>query len=238
MRNTMKKLLLLLVAIATLVCGAAYAQERVQSKWVGGELIFFDSATGTEIFKVNSGALDVTTLKVGGTSVSTTAAELNKLAGVTAGTAAASKAAVLGTNKNLDTLVVADSGLKLGSGAGTAVSATATELNQYCLTVSFADAGTSGSVYVVAPHAGDVVGLAAVNHANSTTTATALTAAINGSAITHPSWTIASTATAGTASAVVPTAANAVTAGQVIRVSSDGGTDATMPASVTITIAR
>lgn len=62
--------------------------------------------------------------------VTATTAEINKLAGVTAGTAAASKAAVLGTNKNLDTLVVADSGLKLGSGAGTAITATAAEINK------------------------------------------------------------------------------------------------------------
>lgn len=61
-----------------------------------------------------------------------TSTELNKLAGVTAGTAAASKAAVLGSNKNLDTLVIADGGLKLGSGSGTAVNATAAEINAFC----------------------------------------------------------------------------------------------------------
>lgn len=46
-----------------------------------------------------------------------------------AGTAEASKVPVLGTNKNLDTLAIADGGLALGSGAGTAVTATAAELN-------------------------------------------------------------------------------------------------------------
>lgn len=55
--------------------------------------------------------------------------EINVLDAVTAGTAAASKAAVLGANKNLDTLVVADGGLKLGSGAGTAITSTAAEIN-------------------------------------------------------------------------------------------------------------
>lgn len=58
-----------------------------------------------------------------------TAAEINKLAGVTAGTATASKAVVLGTNKNLDALAIADGGFALGSGAGTAVTSTAAELN-------------------------------------------------------------------------------------------------------------
>ncbi len=63
--------------------------------------------------------------------VTSTAAELNLLDTAVAGTAVASKAAVLGANKNLDTLTIADSGLKLGAGAGTAVTATAAELN-YC----------------------------------------------------------------------------------------------------------
>ena len=71
-------------------------------------------------------------LKLGattGTAVTSTAAELNFLDGSVAGTAVASKAAVLGTNKNLDTIVIADSGLFLGDGAGTAVTSTAAELN-------------------------------------------------------------------------------------------------------------
>lgn len=50
--------------------------------------------------------------------------------GVTAGVAVASKVAILGANKNIDTLAIADGGLKLGSGAGTAVLATADELNR------------------------------------------------------------------------------------------------------------
>lgn len=87
--------------------------------------------------------VDAALLKIAGTQVTASAAELNVMAsagisateigylnGVTAGTAVASKAAVLGTNKNLDTLSIADGGLKLGSGAGTAVTATAAELNE------------------------------------------------------------------------------------------------------------
>lgn len=71
-------------------------------------------------------------LKLGsgaGTAVTATAAELNTLASVVAGTVTASKALVVGANKNLDTLSIADSGLKLGTGAGTAVTATAAQLN-------------------------------------------------------------------------------------------------------------
>ena len=60
--------------------------------------------------------------------VTATATELNKLAGVTAGTATASKAAVLGTNKQLNELHTAK--LYLGTGAGTEVTATAEEINK------------------------------------------------------------------------------------------------------------
>lgn len=65
-----------------------------------------------------------------GTQVTASAAELNLLDDAVAGTAVASKALALGANKNVDTLAIADGGLKLGAGAGTAVTATATELNK------------------------------------------------------------------------------------------------------------
>lgn len=61
------------------------------------------------------------------TATASTTAELNRLNTVTPGTAAASKAAVLGADKNLDVLAVAD--FKLGAGAGVSVTATAAELN-------------------------------------------------------------------------------------------------------------
>ena len=49
------------------------------------------------------------------------------LDGVTAGTVLASKAIVVGTNKNIDVLAIAD--LKLGAGAGTSVTKTAAQIN-------------------------------------------------------------------------------------------------------------
>ena len=80
---------------------------------------------------------------IGGTAVTATAAEINAIAGgglsaaelayldgVVAGTSTASKAAVLGANKNLDILALPVSGLKIGAGAGTAVTASAAELNK------------------------------------------------------------------------------------------------------------
>ncbi|GEM_PF-531695 len=64
--------------------------------------------------------------------IEATAAEVNTLHDVTAGTVTASKALVCGANKNLNTLTIADGGLCLGSGAGTAIAATAAEINRAC----------------------------------------------------------------------------------------------------------
>ncbi|MBI3979653.1 MAG: hypothetical protein HY331_15845 [Chloroflexi bacterium] len=110
-------------------------------------------------------ALDVvTTLRKAGTAITPTAAELNVLAAVVAGTSSASKAAVLGANKNLDILALPVSGLKVGAGAGTAVDRTAAELNALvqgiaagyklargqATTVAASDTIASGLVTVVA----------------------------------------------------------------------------------------
>jgi hypothetical protein len=64
---------------------------------------------------------------IAGTAVDASAAELNKLASVTAGTVAASKAVVVDADKRVDELVIGT--LKLGAAGGTAVTATAAELN-------------------------------------------------------------------------------------------------------------
>jgi hypothetical protein len=71
-------------------------------------------------------------LKIGagaGTAMTCTAAELNFNDGSSVGVAVASKTLVLGANKNVDTLVIAQDGLKIGAVGGTAVTATAAELN-------------------------------------------------------------------------------------------------------------
>jgi len=57
------------------------------------------------------------------------AADLAKIDGITNGTVAAGKAIVPTTDKHIDALVISDGGLALGAGAGTAVTATAVELN-------------------------------------------------------------------------------------------------------------
>jgi hypothetical protein len=76
-----------------------------------------------------------------GVAVTASAAEINTLTSVTAGTAAASKAAVLGADKNLDTLTLPVSGLRLSSSVGStgvAIARTAAELNNLQKAVSAA----------------------------------------------------------------------------------------------------
>lgn len=107
-----------------------------------------------------------------GTAVTSTAAELNYVDVTAAGTAQASKAAVLGANKNLDTLVIADGGLKLGAGAGTAVGATAAEINNAAdvsarvQTITSSGAVTAGVQSVQLNHATVVIAATIADAAN------------------------------------------------------------------------
>lgn len=58
---------------------------KVKSKWVSGDLVFYD-LSGTEIarFDESAASLDITTLAIGGTAVTATAAEINRAADVSA----------------------------------------------------------------------------------------------------------------------------------------------------------
>lgn len=77
-----------------------------------------------------SGPLDSKNgFEIDGVAITATAAELNLIDGSIAGTSVASKALALGANKNTDVLALPVSGLKIGAGAGTAVTTTAAELN-------------------------------------------------------------------------------------------------------------
>lgn len=113
--------------------------------------------------------------------------------------------------------IVVVSGGKITEEPGGAV------LGRTVLNADMADSGVASSTFVVCPFAGTLVGLAAVNHVANTTTQTLLTARIGGVSVTIPTWSLTATQAAGVASAVVPTGANAITAGQVIEFISDGG---------------
>ena len=94
-----------------------------------------------------------------GTAITATAAEINLIDGSIAGTAVASKALSLGATKNVDTIVVADGGLYLGAGAGTAVGATAAEINDAADISAMAAIAANGATLAVvaATHAGKVI---------------------------------------------------------------------------------
>jgi hypothetical protein len=70
--------------------------------------------------------IDITTLKIGGTTITSTGTELNYV-DVTAGTSAASKAIVLDSNSKINAIDI--TALTLN---GTAVGATAAEINKRC----------------------------------------------------------------------------------------------------------
>jgi len=125
-----------------------------------------------------------------------------------------------------------ESGGKINEESGGAILGRAV-LNAYA-----PDIGTAGSVYVVCPFAGTIVDLVAVNQGDNAGTKTVLTAKIGGASVTHPAWEVAVTAVAGTGVSVAPTAANNVTAGQVIEIASDGGSSNVTPAMYSITVLR
>lgn len=112
------------------------------------------------------------------------------------------------------------------------------DLMPYAITAYFADANTAGSIFVVAPQGGQIVGLYATNLVANTSAKTVLTVEIGGALVTAPAWEIASTQAVGVVSSTVPTAANTVAAGVAIEIISDGGGTPTMPVMVTILIKR
>lgn len=130
-----------------------------------------------------------------------------------------------------DEVVVADGG-KITEEPGGAI------LGRATLTAYAADIGTAGSSFVTCPYAGTIVGLAAVNHGANAGTKTVLTAKLATVAVTAPAWEVAVTAAAGTSTAVVPTAANTVAAGDVIEIAYDGGSSNVTPATFSVTVLR
>lgn len=124
------------------------------------ELAYLDGATTTQTANkvivndanVNQGIAKVTQLHIGTsgaeTQLTATAAQLNRTAITTPGTAEASKTLVLGATKNIDTIDVAQGGLK-ANGVVTS------SLVRSTVTVTAAALDAAGSVNVVAGVAGD-----------------------------------------------------------------------------------
>ena len=123
--------------------------------------------------------------------------------------------------------------------AGTALSASAAELNQYSVECVIPDISTAGSFFVTAPHAGDIaIWYSTIDNAITVGDAT-LTLEIGGTLVTGSSITVAqSGSAAGDVDSASPSAANTVTAGQAIEVITDGGSTTACRATVTIVITR
>ena len=96
-----------------------------------------------------------------------------------------------------------------------------------------ADSSTAGSAWAVAPSRGKIVLLGSIIGGVVATANNVLTCEINGTAVTHPTWVQAFTSSAvGDVSEVIPTAANAVNAGDKIEfISSGAGDTNTVPTS-------
>jgi len=123
-----------------------------------------------------------------------------------------------------DDLVVASGGtIDIESGgalelAGTALTATADELNQYSVFLDIADGSAEAVYYVICPHAGTISKIWTVTDGAVGTADITITAAIGGTGVTNGVVTIATAGSAaGDIDSATPTAANTVTAGQAVN---------------------
>lgn len=129
-----------------------------------------------------------------------------------------------------DDLVVASGGtIDIESGgalelAGTALTATADELNQYSVFLDIADGSAEAVYYVICPHAGTISKIWTVTDGAVGTADITITAAIGGTGVTNGVVTIATAdSAAGDIDSATPTAANTVTAGQAVNFTVTGG---------------
>src|SRR3990167_1577771 len=109
----MKKLFLAITCLAVAgvlsFVGGVSAQNTANYMDQGGATWHIGSGGALQVD--SGGTIDIESggvIEIAGTALTPTAVEINKLAGVTAGTATASKAAVLGANKDLDTIRIND----------------------------------------------------------------------------------------------------------------------------------
>jgi hypothetical protein len=107
------------------------------------------------------------------------------------------------------------------------------------ITVELTDISTPSSCYVVAPYAGTISKIYSVIDGAITGANATITPSIGGVSITSGGITIAqSGSAAGDVDSSTPSAANAVTAGQAIKIETDGASTNTVKAQFTIVIQR
>lgn len=108
--------------------------------------------------------------------------------------------------------------------AGTEVTSTAAELNEYTITLDIADGSAEAVYYLTCPHAGTISKIYTVTDGAVATADITITAAIGVTGVTNGVVTIATAASAaGDVDSATPTAANVVTAGQAVNFTVTGG---------------
>jgi hypothetical protein len=153
--NMLKRAWPLMTTTSSMLQVAAPVTAVVTENVAGVSATGLGSAVGKVLLRTDNGAQYYNTgtalapvwTPLAPVSTTSSTAELNLIDGSVAGTAVASKALVLGANKNVDTLAIADSGLKLGAGAGTAVTATAAEINAAASTAGIAAAKAADGLH-------------------------------------------------------------------------------------------
>lgn len=119
-----------------------------------------------------------------------------------------------------------------GSGAWTAVAAA-----QLALVAVVTDVSTAGDVYIGAPCSGQITGIVGVLGAAITTADSNVTFHINGVSIDTSALVVAESGSSpGTEFDSTPSGHNTVVAGDVIKVSTDGGSTGTATFTVTLLV--
>ena len=122
--------------------------------------------------------------------------------------------------------------------AGTSITATAAELNTYILNVALDNISEVTSCFVVAPKAGTITKITSIIDGTITENDAVITANVNGGQnnITETITIAFTNSNAGDIDSCTPTANNAVTAGQYIKLTSNGGSTTAVKAVFTIEI--
>lgn len=110
-------------------------------------------------------------------------------------------------------------------------------LRERTFEIYYADVSTAGSSFLYVPFRGRITAIGSVLHVAISVADSAITTAINSTAITGGAWTVTqSGSAAGDVDVATPTAANRVVEGDVIKFTTDGGSTTTAPITFFVTI--